>query len=175
MLRLAGSTIYFSFADIRSDGYIARRIVNSVAPSSTRRYILKRNARLFILRTMATDGPAVSHAPRPLSLQDMQFRHEVDTMTVEVSEFSSNPPTSSEGCTTVAATVGKASEDVILEDNWALDTRNPRNWPLGKKWAAVIVVSSIYCSQIFNLTLKYVSSRCDRFRSIPSSLLLSAL
>jgi hypothetical protein len=30
----------------------------------------------------------------------------------------------------------------IVED-WTVDPRNPRNWPQGKKWAAVSVVSSV--------------------------------
>ncbi|KAH9994106.1 multidrug resistance protein 4 [Russula compacta] len=87
---------------------------------------------------------------------------------MEVSEISSNPPTSSEGCTTVAATVDKASGHVILEDNWAIDTRNPRNWPLGKKWAAVIVVSlyTVVAAIVSSMMAPALPDIADRFHIV---------
>ena len=55
----------------------------------------------------------------------------VDNLKVAADREKSAPP----------AEINKASRTV--EDNWPVDPRNPRNWPSGKKWAAVSVVSSI--------------------------------
>jgi hypothetical protein len=42
-------------------------------------------------------------------------------------------------CSAPPAETSKALGTV--EDDWVVDPRNPRNWPQGKKWAAVSVVS----------------------------------
>ena len=54
----------------------------------------------------------------------------------------------------------EASGDVEQEGDWDHDTRNPRNWPLSKKWAAVSVVSSPW--PVFTIGRSYTkASPCD--------------
>jgi hypothetical protein len=122
------------------------RILSPAAPSSCR-YNTYRGAHLmpvlFILLHMDTHCSTSPSVSPPLSLAGPQFEIEVDTVIKGVSETSLEAPKASEGAChgTIFANKNQLVGDVERDDNWILDTRNPRNWPSGKKWASVSVVS----------------------------------
>ena len=92
---------------------------------------------------MDTNNRATHHVSPPLSPMAAQFGRELDVMMKSVSDTSllSIPAESQESCVAITKET-KALGDVESDEDWALDTRNPRNWPLQKKWAAVGVVGS---------------------------------
>jgi hypothetical protein len=47
-----------------------------------------------------------------------------------------------------------------VEEDWAIDPRNPRNWPPGRKWAAVSVVSSVARVCQIEATLRTCDMHC---------------
>jgi hypothetical protein len=72
-----------------------------------------------------------------------QFGRELDVMMKGVSDTSLLPvPAECQESWIALTKETKALGDVESDEDWALDTRNPRNWPLQKKWAAVSVVGS---------------------------------
>ena len=98
---------------------------------------------------MDTDNRATHHVSPPLSPAAAQFGRELDVMMKSVSDISLLPvPEKSQESRIALTKNSKASGDVECDEDWALDTRNPRNWPQRKKWAAVSVVSSL--SPLFN-------------------------
>jgi hypothetical protein len=92
---------------------------------------------------MDIDNRATHHVSPPLSPAAAQFGRELDVMVKSVTEISLLPtPAESQESRIVLTKKNKASEDVECDEDWALDSRNPRNWPQREKWAAVGVVSS---------------------------------
>ena len=72
-----------------------------------------------------------------------QFGRELDVMMKSVSDVSLLPvPAECQESRIALTKETKASGDVECDEDWELDARNPRNWPLQKKWAAVSVVGS---------------------------------
>jgi hypothetical protein len=122
-----------------------------------------------------TANPITHHIFLPLSPEARQLGLELDTMMKSASDISLSIPIDCQGSRiAVTSKDKKAFGNVELEDDWTLDTRNPRNWPISKKWAAVSVVRS--SGRFYNWMLRYaVSLRDDRFQLIPSSPPLSAL
>lgn len=134
-----------------------------------------RDALLSTLWLMDIDNSATREVPRPLSTAAVRLGLEMDMMMKGVSDFSHRLSIPAECQDRIVLTKEHgASGDVEQMGDWGLDKRNPRNWPLSKKWAAVSVVSSP--CRFFNWTLKYkyVPLRHDRYQLIPSSPLLSA-
>jgi hypothetical protein len=134
---------------------------------------------LFILLHMDTHCSTSPSVSPPLSLAGPQF--EIEVMK-GVSEISLEAPKASEGAChgTILANKNQVVGDVERDDNWTLDARNPRNWPSGKKWASVSVVSPmVVVPTLFQpdrtMTIECMSLRHDRLQSIPSSPPLSAL
>jgi hypothetical protein len=81
---------------------------------------------------------------RSLSTPVALFELEMDTMMKSISDFSNTFPIPAEYDSRVTLTEETGSSVDIEyrpESDWDLDTRNPRNWSPGKKWAAVSVVS----------------------------------
>jgi hypothetical protein len=118
-------------------------------------------------------NPVTYHVSLLLSPEPKQLGLELDTMMKSVSDISHSMPIDGQGSHIAFTSKDKAFGDVELEDDWTLDTRNPRNWPISKKWAAVSVVRS--SGRFYNWMLRYMSLRHDRFQFIPSSPLLLAL
>jgi hypothetical protein len=90
-------------------------------------------------------GPQEVEVARPLSTAAARFELEMDQTMRSVSDFSHAFSMPAEYQSRVTLTKeGVTSRDVEQkpEGDWDLDTRNPRNWPLSKKWAALSVVSS---------------------------------
>jgi hypothetical protein len=101
---------------------------------------------------------------------------DMDVMTKGIPEISLDVPLAGERSRMVLASKGEVFGAVERDSDWALDKRNPRNWPSGKKWAAVSVVSSIIVAHwVFGRTIECISSPHDRSQSIPSPPPLSAL
>jgi hypothetical protein len=102
---------------------------------------------------MDIDNSATHEVPRPLSTAAVRLGLELDAMMKGVSDFSHSSSTPAEFQSRISFTKEhEASGDVEQMGDWDLDTRNPRNWPLSKKWAAVSVVSSP--CRFFNWTPK---------------------
>jgi hypothetical protein len=92
---------------------------------------------------MDIDNRATHHVSLPLSSAAAQFGRELDVMMKSVSDISLlSVPAKSQEIRISLTKNSKASGDVECDEDWALDTRNPRNWPQRKKWAAISVVSS---------------------------------
>ena len=92
---------------------------------------------------MDIDNRATRHVSPPLSPTTAQFGLELDVVMKSVFDISLLPvPAGCQEGRIALTKESKASGDVERDEDWALDVRNPRNWPLQKKWAAVSVVSS---------------------------------
>jgi hypothetical protein len=92
---------------------------------------------------MDIDNRATHQVSPPLSPAAAQLGRELDVMMKSVSDISLLPvPAESQESQITLTKNSKAPGDVECDEDWALDTRNPRNWPQRKKWAAVSVVSS---------------------------------
>jgi len=85
---------------------------------------------------MDTEGPVLSLSP---SAEARRLGREMDVLMNAVLEYSLDLP--------MANVIGADSladrTKCFGDEFWAADSRNPRNWPSSKKWAAVSVVSSI--------------------------------
>ncbi|KAI9513187.1 multidrug resistance protein 4 [Russula earlei] len=57
---------------------------------------------------------------------------------------------------------------VLADDLWALDARNPRNWPRSKKWAAVSVVSmyTIVAAIVSSMMAPALPNIAEQFRIV---------
>jgi len=92
---------------------------------------------------MDIDNRATHHVSPPLSPAAAQFGRQLDVMMKSVSDISLSPvPAECQESRITLTKNSKASGDVECDEDWALNTRNPRNWPRQKKWAAVGVVGS---------------------------------
>jgi hypothetical protein len=90
---------------------------------------------------MDIDNSACHGVPRPLSTAAVQLGLEMDMMK-GIPDFSYRLSIPAECQDRIVLTKEhETSGDVEQMGDWDLDKRNPRNWPLSKKWAAVSVVS----------------------------------
>lgn len=92
---------------------------------------------------MDIDNSATHEVPRPLSIAAVRLGLEMDMTMKGVPDFSHRLSIPAERQDRIVLTKEhEACGDVEQMGDWNLDKRNPRNWALSKKWAAVSVVSS---------------------------------
>jgi hypothetical protein len=88
---------------------------------------------------MDIDDSVTHPVSSSLSPSAAQFELELDTMK-SVSYITLSVPVDGQGSHAALTAETKVLGDVELEGDWAVDKRNPLNWPQSKKWAAVSVV-----------------------------------
>lgn len=92
---------------------------------------------------MDIDNRATHHDSPPLSPMAAKFGRDLDVIMKSVFQISLLPvPAECQESRITLTKETQASGEVERDEDWELDTRNPRNWPPQKKWAAVSVVSS---------------------------------